>query len=89
MYDSHLFLADYSPVREMLSPSDFEITFSLTTYSDDVVEGGEIIVLEYQHALIPDFVDLVEATGEFISHTAEVLIIDRESECAPGVKWSL
>ena len=70
----------------MLSPSDFEFTFPLTTYSDDVVEGGEIIVLEFQHAQIPDYVDLLEATGEFLSHTAEVLIIDRDSECTPVMR---
>ena len=71
---------------EMLSQTDFEFTFPLTTYSDDVVEGGESIVLEFQHAFIFNFVNLLEATGEFISHTAEVLIIDRDSECTPVLK---
>ena len=70
----------------MLSHTDFEFTFSLTTYSDDIVEDDEIIVLEYQHALIPDFVDLLEAVGEFVSHTTEVLIIDRDSECTPVMR---
>ena len=69
----------------MLSIIDIEITFSLTTYNDDVVEDDEIIVLEFESP-INNLVDLVEATGEFISHTAVILIIDRDSECTSVIR---
>ena len=70
-----------------LSMTDHTVSFSVMTYSDDVVEGGENIVLEFE-STINNYVDLVEATGEFVSHTAVILIIDRDSECTHAMKDS-
>ena len=84
-HNSHLCFADYNPVMISLSTTDHTVSFSVTTYSDGVVKGGENIVLEFE-SYFNNYVDLVEATGEFISHTAVILIIDRDSECT-CVQW--
>ena len=78
-HNGHLCFADYNPVRISLSYTDHTVSFPVTTYSDDVVEGGENIVLEFESPF-NNYVNLVEATGEFVSHTAVILIIDKESE---------
>ena len=84
-HNYHLCFADYNPIMISLGMTDHTVSFPVTTYSDDVVEGGENIVLEFESP-INNYVDLVEATGEFVSHTAVILIIDRDSECTPVLR---
>ena len=84
-HNGHICFADYNPVMISVGMTDHTVSFSVTTYSDDVVEGGENIVLEFESP-INNYVDLVEATGEFVSHTAVILIIDKDSECTPVVR---
>ena len=56
---------------------DSEVTFSLTTFKG-ILEDSNIVILRH-NSFIPNYVNRVEERGEFISHTAEVTIVDRTS----------
>ena len=74
------FLQDFVPFSKTLSPSDFDETFSVTARNDSVaLEGGDVFFLKHRSS-IPNYVDLVEATGEFINNMVKVFIEDKDSE---------
>ena len=51
----------------------------LSAVDDDIVnEGDERFTLNYVHGNGPEFVDVVEHLGEFMRHTATVIIIDND-----------
>ena len=74
------FLQDFVPFSRTLSASDYDVTFSVTALNDSVaLEGGDTFFLKHS-SNIPNYVDLVEATGEFINHMVKVIIKDKDSE---------
>ena len=54
-------------------------SIQLSAVDDDIFnEGDERFTLNYAHNNGPEFVDVVEVMGEFIRHTATVIIIDND-----------
>ena len=73
------FLQDFVPVLYNLTESDFEINFAVTALNDSVaLEDGDVMILKHTSS-INNYVDLVEATGEFINHMVKVIIKDKDS----------
>ena len=72
-------LLDYQPVLVTLLRRDSRITLSLTAYNDIIaLEDGDKVILR-QTSGINNYVNLVEQRGEFISHTMEVAIVDKNN----------
>ena len=72
-------LLDYQPVLVTLLRRDSRITLSLTAYNDIIaLEDGDKVILR-QTSGINNYVNLVEQRGEFISHTTEVTIVDKNN----------
>ncbi|CAI8037620.1 hypothetical protein GBAR_LOCUS21039 [Geodia barretti] len=70
---------DYQPVLVTLLRRDSRITLSLTAYNDMIaLEDGDKVILR-QTSGINNYVNLVEQRGEFISHTMEVAIVDKNN----------
>ena len=79
MNNLHHFYPDYRPATGNVSHEGY-LALTLQTLSDDIaVETNDRIILEFTSSVSPNIVELVEATGEYISHRAEVLIIDEDS----------
>ena len=79
MNNLHHFYPDYRPATGIV-PDEGYLALTLLTFSDDIaVETNDRIILEFTSSVSPNFVELVEAKGEYISHRAEVFIIDEDS----------
>ena len=79
MNNVHHFYPDYRPATGIV-PDDGYLVLTLLTLNDDIaVETNNRIILEFTSSVSPSFVELVEYTGEYISHRAEVFIIDEDS----------
>ena len=72
-------LSDYQPVSVTLTRKDSRITLNLTAYNDMIaLEDGDKVILRHTSG-INNFVNEVEQRGEFISHTTEVTIVDKNN----------
>ena len=70
---------DYRPATGIVDHESYLI-LTLQTLSDDIaVETNDRVILEFTSSIAPNFVELVEATGEYISHRAEVFITNEDS----------
>ena len=79
MNNRHHFYPDYRPETWNV-PDESYLALTLLTLSDDIaVETNDRIILEFTSSVSPNIVELVEACGEYISHRAEVFIIDENS----------
>ena len=60
-------------------------------YTDDIaVELRDKITLEFTPSdSVPNLILLVEATGEFVNHRAEVVILDQNSELSHHMHFVL
>ena len=79
--ETKFFSLDYRPVSGMVA-EDSLLTLQLQVYSDAIaVELRDKITLEFTPSdSVPYLIELVEATGEFINHRAEAVILDQNSE---------
>ena len=72
------FSADVSLTTQTVGLSG--AVFNITALHDDIaVEDGDKVTLQFNSS-ITGFVNEVEIRGEFIRHTAEVIIIDQDSK---------
>ena len=78
MNNVHHFYPDYRPATGIV-PHEGYLVLTLLTHNDDIAVEKDRIILEFTSSIVPYFVELVEATGEYISHRAEVFIIDEDS----------
>ena len=67
------------------------MTLQLEVYTDDIaVEIRDKITLEFTPSdSVPNLILLVEATGEFVNHRAEVVILDQNSELSHHMHFVL
>ena len=71
---------DFAPVNVTVATSGNR-NIQLSSVDDKIgIQNNERFTLKYIHFLGPKFVDLVELMGEFIRHTATVVIIDNGSK---------
>ena len=56
------------------------ITFNVTATEDDVALENDSVILRFEHAFSPFFIERVEAAGEYFRDTTTIRIIDNDGE---------